>query len=246
MTLTHRLALVAMFASAAAFAQSSSTGTSGSTTGSASTQSSDSMGSRSSSVAATMSPTAILSLLQQVNQDELRLAQMAQGKAASDKVKDYAKDMIKDHEAMDKKVSDYATQNKLTLSPSAIPSTQRTQLKTLVQTTERQLGTATGSQFDLAYMQAMAQSHATVLTDLDAALPGLKGNSQDTKLYDLVSTARDTVSGHRKHADDILRDLAKSNTATGGSGSGMSGSSGSSGSTGSTGSAGSSGSSTGH
>jgi len=228
MTLTHRLALVAMFASAAAFAQSSST------------PSSDGMGSRSSNAAATMSPTAVLSLLQQVDQDELRLAQMAQSKATSDKVKDYAKDMIKDHDALDRTVSEYASQNKLTLSPSAIPSTQRTQLKTLVQTAEQKLGSATGSQFDLAYMQAMAQSHASVLTNLDAALPGLKDNSQDSKLYDLVKTAREKVSDHRKHADDILRDMSKSNAATGGSGSGMSGSSGSSSSTGSSGSAGAS------
>ena len=273
MNLTHRLALAAMFASAAAFAQSStgSAGTTGSATpGSSSTRSStgspttdtssagshpgDGMSARSPSGAVAMSPTAVLSLLQQVDQDEVRLAQMAQSKATSDKVKDYAKEMITDHQALDRKVSDFATQNKLTLSPSAIPSTQRTQLKTMVQDTERRLTTATGSQFDVAYMQAMSQAHASVLADLDAALPGLKANSQDSKAYDLVKTARDKVEDHKKHADDVLRDLAKSNSATGGSGmqhgsspsSGMSGSTGPSGSTSPSGtSAGSSGSTTG-
>ncbi|HSP18560.1 MAG TPA: DUF4142 domain-containing protein [Myxococcaceae bacterium] len=166
-----------------------------------------------------MSPTAVLSLLQQVDQDEMRLSQMAQSKASSDKVKDYAKDMIKDHGAMDKTVSEYATQNKLTLSPSAIPSTQRTELKTLVQSAERSLTSATGAQFDTAYMQAMVQSHAFVLTNLDAALPGLKSSSQDSKLYDLVKTAREKISDHRKHADDIVRGMSKSDNATGGSGS---------------------------
>ncbi len=263
MNLTHRLALAAMFAGAAAFAQSStgSAGTSGSATpGSSSTRSStgspttdgssvgahpgDGMSARPPSGAVAMSPTAVLSLLQQVDQDEVRLAQMAQSRATSDKVKDYAKDMITDHEALDRKVSDFATQNKLTLSPSAIPSPQRTQLKTMVQDTERRLTTATGSQFDVAYMQAMSQAHGSVLADLDAALPGLKANSQDSKAYDLVKTARDKVEDHKKHADDVLRDLAKSNTATGGSGmqrgsspsSGMGGSGGASSTTGSTGS----------
>lgn len=262
MRLTHRLALVAMFAGAAAFAQSSSTGTTGSTTGSTSTRDtssgahgSDTMATRSSSAAASMSPTAVLSLLQQVDRDELRLAQMAQSKATSDKVKDYAKDMIKDHDALDRKVSEYATQNKLTLSSSAIPSTQRTQLKTMIQDAERKLTSATGSQFDSAYMTAMSQSHASVLNTLDAELPALKDNPQDAKVYDLVKMARDKVEDHRKHADDILRDLTKSNTATGGSGaphgsstssgSGMSGSSGSSTMGGSPGSAGSTGSSSG-
>lgn len=263
MTLTHKLALAAMFAGAAAFAQSStgSAGTTGSAApGSSSTRSStgspttdtsgtahpgDGMSARSPSGAAAMSPTAVLSLLQQVDQDELRLAQMAQSKATSDKVKDYAKDMIKDHEALDRKVSDYATQNKLMLSPGAIPSTQRTALKTMVQDTERRLTSATGSQFDVEYMQAMSQSHASVLADLDAALPGLKASSQDSKAYDLVKMARDKVEDHKKHADDVLRDLAKSNPATGGSGmqrgsssstgSGMSGSTSPSGSTGSSG-----------
>jgi putative membrane protein len=261
MTLTHRLALAAMFAGAAAFAQSS-TGSAGTTgtapSGSPSTRSSTGYPTTDTSSTAAhpgegmsarspvaMSPTAVLSLLQQVDQDELRLAQMAQSKASSDKVKDYAKDMIKDHEALDRKVSDFAAQNKLTLSPAAIPSTQRTALKTMVQDTERRLTTATGSQFDVAYMQAMSQAHASVLADLDAALPGLKANSQDSKAYDLVKMARDKVEDHKKHADDVLRDLAKSNTATGGSGmqrgsssssgSDMGGSSAPSGSTGSTG-----------
>lgn len=236
MNLTHRLALAAMFAGAAAFAQSStgSAGTTGSanpgtpntrsSTGSPPTDTSsaahpgDGMTARPPSGTVAMSPTAVLSLLQQVDQDEVRLAQMAQNKATSDKVKDYAKDMIADHQALDRKVSDFATQNKLTLSPSAIPSTQRTQLKTMVQDTERRLTTATGSQFDMAYMQAMSQAHASVLADLDAALPGLKANSQDSKAYDLIKTARDKVEDHKKHADDVLRDLAKSNSATGGSG----------------------------
>lgn len=224
MTHIHRFALVAMFAGAAAFAQSStgSAGTASDTSSSGRSSTSvsppGSMSARpSSGAAATMTPTAVLSMIQQVDQDEVRLGQIAQSKATSDKVKDFAKDMIKDHEALNKKVSDFATQNKLTLSPSAIPSTQRTQLTTMVQDAERRLSVATGAQFDREYMQAMSQAHGAVLANLDSALPGLKGVDQD-KVYDLVKMARDRVEDHKKHADDILRDLSKSDNATGGSG----------------------------
>ncbi len=193
--------------------------------GSSATRSSTGVSTGTAATATAMTPVGVLSMLQQVDKDELKLAQMAQSKASSDKVKDYAKDMIKDHDALDKKVSEFATKNKLTLAPSHIPADKRIQLTDMVQDAERRLGSATGAQFDREYMQTMSQSHGSVLANLDAALPSLKAQKNQEKVYDLVKTARDKVEDHKKHADDILRDLSKSE-ATGGSG--MSGSTGSS------------------
>ncbi len=226
MRLTHRLALTAMFVGAAAFAQSS-TGTAAdpnpatrspapattSTSPSSTTPSATDTGKS----AAAMSPSAVLSMLHQVNQDEIKLGRTAQSKAQNDKVKDYAKDMIDDHTALDKKISDFVQKDgkgKVTLSSSQIPASKRQEMKTMSEDAERKLSSATGATFDRAYISGMVKGHEAVLSDLDAALPSLKG--QD-KVHDLVSDARDKVKAHRDHAKDILKDLDRS-TATGGSG----------------------------
>ena len=211
MTLTHRLALTAMFASAAAFAQTST----GSTSMHSTAPASDTGAVKS---ATKMTPSGVLSLIHEVNQHEIKLGKMAEARAQNDKVKGFAKDMVDDHTALDKKLTDFV-QNEhkgvYTLSSSHIPAAKRQEMKTSGQTTESKLKSATGATFDKEYMSAMLKGHDDVLADLDAELPALKGND---KLHGLVSDARDKVKEHRDHARDILNDLEKS-TATGGSGS---------------------------
>jgi len=222
MTITHRLALAAMFAGAAAFAQTSS-----STTGSAGTtskydpsragSSTTSGATQAASTAPKMSPSGILSMIHQVNQDEIKLGKSAQSRAQNDKVKDYAKDMVDDHTALDKKLTDFVQKEgkgQLHLSSSSIPAAKREEMKASGQEVERKLNAASGATFDREYISAMFKGHDAVLSDLDAALPSLQGKD---KLHDFVSDARDKVKEHRDHANDILKDLDKS-TATGGSG----------------------------
>ena len=225
MTLTHRLALAAMFAGAAAFAQTSSSSSSTATPSTTPPGATEA-----GKTAAHLTASGVLSMIHQVNQDEIRLAKTAQSKAQNDKVKDYAKDMIDDHTALDKKVSDFVQKEgkgKVTLSSSQIPAAKRQELKNMVDDAERQLSTASGPAFDQSYMSEMVRAHEAVLSDLEAALPSLKG--QD-KIHDLVSDARDKVKEHRDHAADIVKDLNRS-TATGGSGTQGSTGSGSTGTT---------------
>lgn len=226
MTLTHRLALTAMFAGAAAFAQSG-TGTTGSSTydptrsGSSASSPASASGSAHAQTGKTttakMSPSAVLSVLHQVNQDEIKLGKAAQSKAQNDKVKGYAKDMVDDHTALDKTLTDFVQKEgkgKVTMSSSQIPASKRQELKTMAADTQRKLGSATGATFDREYMSAMLKGHDAVLSDLEAALPSLEGKD---KVHDLVSDARDKVKDHRDHAKDILKDL-EHGPATGGSG----------------------------
>ena len=219
MTLTHRLALTAMFAGAAAFAQTS-TGTTGTSTSSptrSSTSSPPSATAETGKTAAKMSPSAILSVLHQVNQDEIGLGKTAEAKAQNDKVKGYAKDMVDDHTALDKKLNDFVQKEgkgKVTISSSQIPASKRQELKTMATDAKHKLGSATGATFDREYMSAMLKGHDAVLSDLEAALPSLEGKD---KVHDLVSDARDKVKDHRDHARDILKDL-EHGSATGGSG----------------------------
>jgi predicted outer membrane protein len=143
MTLTHRLALTAMFAGAAAFAQSG-TGTTGSSTydptrsGSSASSPPSASGSAHAQTGKTttakMSPSAVVSVLHQVNQDEIKLGRAAQSKAQNDKVKGYAKDMVDDHTALDKTLTDFVQiegKGKVTMSSSQIPASKRQELKTM-------------------------------------------------------------------------------------------------------------------
>jgi putative membrane protein len=145
------------------------------------------------------------------------MGKLAQSRAQNDKVKGFAKDMVDDHTALDRKLTDLVQNDgkgKVTLSSSQIPAAKQQELKTMTDDAERKLGSATGATFDREYMSAMVKGHEAVLSDLDAALPSLKG--QD-KVHALVSDARDKVKEHRDHAKDILKDLDRS-SATGGSG----------------------------
>ena len=215
MTLTHRLALTAMFAGAAAFAQTSAGSTSTSASGIHSTApASDTEAVKS---ATKMTPSGVLSMIHQVNQDEIKLGKVAEARAQNDKVKGYAKDMVDDHTALDKKLTDFVQKEgkgKVTLSASHIPAAKHAEMKSSTEKAEAKLKSATGATFDKEYMSAMLKGHDNVLADLDAALPSLKGND---KVHDLVADARDKVKTHRDHAKDILTDLEKG-TATGGSG----------------------------
>jgi putative membrane protein len=206
MTLTHRLALAGMFAAAAAFAQTGTPSTGSAETGKSAAKSD-----------VKMSPSAVLSMIHQVNQDEIKLGKSAQAKAQSDKVKDYAKDMVDDHTALDKKLTDFVQKEgngKLTLSSSQIPASKLKEMKHSSAATVHTLSSATGAAFDREYVSAMLKGHDAVLSDLDAALPSLESKA---KLHDFVSDARDKVKDHRDHARDLLKDL-EGTTATGGSG----------------------------
>ncbi len=229
MTLTHRLALTAMFASAAAFAQTSSPNTSttskydptraspSSTTSASTPSSTHETMHESAKSTVKMSPSAVLSMIHQVNLDEIKMGKTAQTKAQSDKVKDYAKDMVDDHTALDKKLTDFVKDEgngKLTLSASQIPASKHAEMKHMAKEAEHKLSSATGATFDRDYAKAMLKGHDKVLSDLDAALPSLESNA---KVHDLVSDARDKVKAHRDHAKSLLNDL-EGNTATGGSG----------------------------
>jgi putative membrane protein len=205
MTITHRLALASMLAGAAAFAQTGSTATS--------TPSST----EATHAATKMSPSGVLTLLHQVNQDEIHLGKMAQTKAQNDKVKDFAKTMVDDHTALDKKLTDFVRtegKGKVTISSSKLPAAKLHEMQATGAKLKQKLSAATGATFDREYMSAMLKGHEGVLTDLDAALPSLTAQQ---KVHDLVSDARDKVKEHRDHASDILKDLEGS-SAVGGSG----------------------------
>jgi len=229
MTLTHRLALTAMFASAAAFAQTGSPNTSttskydptraspSSTTSTSTPSTTHETMHETAKSAVKMSPSAVLSMIHQVNLDEIKMGKTAQSKTQNDKVKDYAKAMVDDHTALDKKLTDFVKtegKGKLTLSSSQIPASKHKEMQHMAKETEHTLGSATGATFDKDYARAMLKGHEAVLSDLDAALPSLEPNA---KVHDLVSDARDKVKEHRDHAKDLLNDL-QGTSATGGSG----------------------------
>jgi putative membrane protein len=164
-----------------------------------------------------MSPSAVLSMIHQVNLDEIKMGKTAETKAQNDKVKSFAKDMVDDHTALDKKLTDFVKNEgngKLTLSSSQIPASKHKELTHMTKEAEHQMSSATGATFDRDYAKAMLKGHEAVLSDLDAALPSLESNA---KVHDLVSDARDKVKEHRDHAKDLLNDL-QGTSATGGSG----------------------------
>jgi len=139
----------------------------------------------------------VASLIGLTNASEVGQAKIAEGKATNGDVKAFAKQMIADHEAMQKSLDSLATAKNIT--PVA-PQAQADQLK---QADSQTLGTlnsaAKGPAFDKAYMDAQVAAHQKALNDLQS----FAGSTSDADLKALIEKAIPKVQAHLDKAQSL-------------------------------------------
>jgi putative membrane protein len=131
---------------------------------------------------------------------------LALKKSKSDDVKQFAQQMVTDHEAGAKEVLDLA--KKLGVKPEESAVTK--DLRKGSKDTQAKLAKLTGAAFDKAYVDAEVAYHEAVISALQTVLiPGAK----NAEVKQALELAVPTLQGHLQHAKNI-----QSMLATGGSG----------------------------
>lgn len=138
--------------------------------------------------------------LHHVNQMEIQLAQLAEQKATSEEVKQYAKDMIKDHTQADQKLTDWAKKKNLTLA-EVQPANDVAQKKMQAEQANRDLlQSLDGKPFEELYLSNQLAGHDMVLGLLTSA----EQQFAKSDIVPLLKNLQPTIREHRDHAYRLL------------------------------------------
>ncbi len=118
---------------------------------------------------------------------EVQLANLAQQRASSDEVKEYARKMVQDHTKANNELKQLAAQKQLT-----VPTT----LDAKHQAAKAQLSGLSGEPFDNTYMSLMQQDHANVV----ALFQQQSNQGQDADLKNWAAKMVPTLQAHGEMA----------------------------------------------
>jgi putative membrane protein len=134
------------------------------------------------------------------NQAELELAKMAEGKADSDPVKEYAGTLVEDHTKAGEELKRIAEEQGLTLDPEVPPEAQQAKEK---------LSGQSGEAFDRSFVEQMITDHdKTIQLYEEQAAKG-----QNEALKQFATSTLDTLRMHLDQARQLERELGEQATA---------------------------------
>lgn len=131
---------------------------------------------------------------------DIKAAKQALQKASNKEVKQFAQDMVRDHEAVNKQALDLVKKLKVTPEDN---ETSRTLSK---QASDKlaELGKLKGADFDKAYVANEVAYHKTVNNALQTELIPAASNPE---LKNLLQTGLKIFQGHQQHAEHVAADL---------------------------------------
>ena len=146
--------------------------------------------------------TQILSELHHTNQMEIQAGEMALQRSQNADVRDFAGQLVQDHQAADSKVIQMANQQGVTLTmPEPTTEDGRRALEEH-QASLSQLASLQGNDFDRNFLKAMVEGHRYAISDLTAA----EGKSSQAE-RDLISQVLPAIRDHRRIASNLLKAL---------------------------------------
>lgn len=131
---------------------------------------------------------------------EVELARLAQRRAADSDVKDFARRMVADHEAMGRQWYALAQRQRVTVQTQRDPATDQT---------VRRLEGLSGAAFDRAYMTEMVRQHQQEL----AHMQQIATSARSPEVRQLGATGQATVREHLTLAREVARDVGGSAVA---------------------------------
>jgi putative membrane protein len=131
---------------------------------------------------------------------DIKAAKQALDKASNKEVKQFAQDMVRDHEAVNKQALDLVKKLKVT------PEDNDTSRALSKQAGDKlaELGKLKGADFDKAYVANEVAYHKTVNGALETQLIPSAGNAE---LKGLLQTGLKIFQGHEQHAEHVAADL---------------------------------------
>ncbi|HEY0713409.1 MAG TPA: DUF4142 domain-containing protein [Polyangia bacterium] len=135
-------------------------------------------------------PADVLSKLHHSNQMEIEAGKLAQEKGHSKEVKNFGKQLVKDHTAANKKVMNLAKQLKVDLPTDAAP---------MKHDGLEQAKALTGADFDRAFAKSMLEGHQKDGADATDA----RDRTTNPKLKKLLTELVPTLEKHRATAEKL-------------------------------------------
>ena len=131
---------------------------------------------------------------------DINAAKQAETKASNKDVKAFAKDMVRDHEAVNKQALDLVKKLKVT------PEDNDTSKALSKQAADKlaELGKLKGSVYDKAYIDNEVAYHKTVNTALETQLIPSASNPE---LKSLLQTGLKIFQGHEQHAEHVAASM---------------------------------------
>jgi putative membrane protein len=131
---------------------------------------------------------------------DIKAAKQALDKASNKEVKQFAQDMVRDHEAVNKQA--LALVKKLKVTPEDNDTSRALSKQAGDKLAE--LGKLKGADFDKAYIANEVAYHKTVNGALETQLIPSAGNAE---LKGLLQTGLKIFQGHEQHAEHVAADL---------------------------------------
>jgi putative membrane protein len=146
----------------------------------------------------------IVALVATANIAEISAGKVAKSNAYKDKVKDFAEQMIKDHQAMDKQMGDLAV--KLNLNPT--PTDKSEAMKAEANNELEKLKIAPkGPIFDKEYVASQVKDHQKVL---DMVNNELIPSAKNEQLKAALQKASKKIAAHLEHAKKLQAEVTAS------------------------------------
>jgi putative membrane protein len=134
----------------------------------------------------------VLQQIHEVNQMEIEAARMAEKKAVSDDVREFAKDLREQHADLDKRVMDMAKKKGVQLQTGNIDHGNM-----------QDLGNVTGVQFDQQFLASMLDGHSEAIKDFSR----IPMDVHDEDVEKLVDDALPQLHEHYQKASTTLAKL---------------------------------------
>ncbi len=133
----------------------------------------------------------------QANRGEIEMATLAQQKASSDAVKQFAKTIVDDHTNAGQQLKSWASQSDFTLPAGLTPEDS---------STKSSLSSVSGSQFDQKYIQSQLQDHKKAI----ALFEKESSEGQDPQLKEFAQRTLPVLQDHVRIAEDLAGKLGLS------------------------------------
>jgi len=141
-----------------------------------------------------------LSELHAVSQWSVTLSEMADKRAKSDLVKNYARTIVNANPNLDAKLVSVAQKQGIDIGPPDPQTEEGKSLNERMKAEEVLLGSLEGDAFDKEYMTLVTNTQQSVLNLLKAS----KGSAKDPEVKQLIGELTTTVQTRLKTAQDIM------------------------------------------
>ena len=168
----------------------------------------------------------VLRHLHHANMEEIKAGQMAQSKASSSGVKDYARTLVQDHQQADKQVlamadkmhvdmkknmemgdMDHSKMDHSKMDHSQMSGTDHDKMK-MHQAKMDQLQKMSGKEFDQTFLTMMVNGHDHVIQMVNTAQSNAKGD-----LKAMLDHMLPTLERHKQMAQDLMQKLGDTASA---------------------------------